>query len=76
MKEEDGSCNHIKCSFCGTDFCWLCLKEIGEFHYFRLVHYGTKSVYCFMDGFCAVAHLDVHSGESEHGLFVADGLSE
>ncbi|XP_065897865.1 E3 ubiquitin-protein ligase RNF19A-like [Dysidea avara] len=34
MKEEDGSCNHMKCSFCGTDFCWLCLREIGEFHYF------------------------------------------
>lgn len=41
LKEKDGSCNHMKCTFCGTDFCWLCLKEIGEFHYFRsvMVHY-------------------------------------
>lgn len=34
LKEKDGTCNHMKCTFCGTDFCWLCLKEIGEFHYF------------------------------------------
>lgn len=26
-KEEDGSCNQIKCTFCGFSFCWECLRE-------------------------------------------------
>ena len=34
-KVEDGSCNHIKCSVCGREFCWLCLREVTEMHFMR-----------------------------------------
>lgn len=27
---KDGGCNHIKCSFCGATFCWLCGQEIED----------------------------------------------
>lgn len=27
---KDGGCNHIKCSFCGCTFCWLCGKEVED----------------------------------------------
>jgi len=27
---KDGGCNHIKCSFCGGTFCWLCGKEVED----------------------------------------------
>jgi hypothetical protein len=27
---KDGGCNHIKCSFCGATFCWLCGKEVED----------------------------------------------
>jgi hypothetical protein len=30
---DDGSCNHITCSVCGCEFCWLCMKEISDLHY-------------------------------------------
>nr|XP_018897987.1 PREDICTED: E3 ubiquitin-protein ligase RNF19A-like [Bemisia tabaci] len=33
VKMDDGSCNHMTCSVCGAEFCWLCLKEIGDLHY-------------------------------------------
>lgn len=33
IKIDDGSCNHITCSVCGTEFCWLCLKQIGDLHF-------------------------------------------
>eukprot|EP00117_Sycon_ciliatum_P023200 scpid95740/ scgid19790/ E3 ubiquitin-protein ligase RNF19B; IBR domain-containing protein 3; Natural killer lytic-associated molecule; RING finger protein 19B len=33
MKANDGSCNHITCSVCGCDFCWLCLREIDDLHF-------------------------------------------
>lgn len=33
IKMNDGSCNHMTCSICGTEFCWLCLKEISDLHY-------------------------------------------
>jgi len=32
-KIKDGSCNHMTCSVCGTEFCWLCMKEITELHF-------------------------------------------
>ncbi|XP_014776760.1 E3 ubiquitin-protein ligase RNF19B [Octopus bimaculoides] len=32
-KMNDGSCNHMKCTVCGTEFCWLCMKEISDLHY-------------------------------------------
>lgn len=34
-KVEDGSCNHVKCSLCGREFCWLCLREVSEMHFMR-----------------------------------------
>ncbi|XP_076371195.1 E3 ubiquitin-protein ligase RNF19B-like isoform X2 [Tachypleus tridentatus] len=33
VKMEDGSCNHMTCSVCGTEFCWLCMNEITDLHY-------------------------------------------
>ncbi|XP_076241222.1 E3 ubiquitin-protein ligase RNF19A [Calliopsis andreniformis] len=33
MKMDDGSCNHMICSVCGAEFCWLCMKEISDLHY-------------------------------------------
>lgn len=33
IKMEDGSCNHMTCSVCGAEFCWLCMKEISDLHY-------------------------------------------
>lgn len=34
IKMNDGSCNHMTCSICETEFCWLCMKEITDLHYF------------------------------------------
>lgn len=33
VKMDDGSCNHMVCSVCGSEFCWLCMKEITDLHY-------------------------------------------
>uniref|UniRef100_A0A8R1HLH4 RBR-type E3 ubiquitin transferase n=2 Tax=Caenorhabditis japonica TaxID=281687 RepID=A0A8R1HLH4_CAEJA len=33
LKEDDGSCNHMVCTMCRAEFCWLCLKEINDLHY-------------------------------------------
>eukprot|EP00095_Tigriopus_kingsejongensis_P003360 maker-scaffold496_size155344-snap-gene-0.25 protein:Tk03360 transcript:maker-scaffold496_size155344-snap-gene-0.25-mRNA-1 annotation:"ring finger" len=33
VKMDDGSCNHMTCSICGAEFCWLCMKEISDLHY-------------------------------------------
>ncbi|XP_045180224.2 E3 ubiquitin-protein ligase RNF19B-like isoform X2 [Mercenaria mercenaria] len=33
VKENDGSCNHMTCTVCGAEFCWLCMKEISDLHY-------------------------------------------
>ena len=35
IKMDDGSCNHMTCSVCGSEFCWLCMKEISDLHYLR-----------------------------------------
>lgn len=32
-KMNDGSCNHMTCTVCGAEFCWLCMKEISDLHY-------------------------------------------
>jgi len=37
IKMDDGSCNHMTCAVCGAEFCWLCMKEISDLHYLRLV---------------------------------------
>uniref|UniRef100_A0A0K0FL72 RBR-type E3 ubiquitin transferase n=1 Tax=Strongyloides venezuelensis TaxID=75913 RepID=A0A0K0FL72_STRVS len=36
VKMNDGSCNHMNCAVCNTEFCWLCLKEISDLHYLSL----------------------------------------
>ncbi|KAL7638487.1 UNVERIFIED_CONTAM: hypothetical protein RMT77_011057 [Armadillidium vulgare] len=33
VKMDDGSCNHMTCSVCSAEFCWLCMKEISDLHY-------------------------------------------
>ncbi|KAF2358549.1 IBR domain, partial [Trinorchestia longiramus] len=33
VKMDDGSCNHMTCSVCGAEFCWLCMKEVSDLHY-------------------------------------------
>ncbi|XP_047098892.1 E3 ubiquitin-protein ligase RNF19A-like [Schistocerca piceifrons] len=33
VKMDDGSCNHMTCSLCCAEFCWLCMKEISDLHY-------------------------------------------
>lgn len=35
VKMNDGSCNHMVCSVCGAEFCWLCMKEVSDLHYLR-----------------------------------------
>lgn len=37
VKMDDGSCNHMSCAVCGAEFCWLCMKEVSDLHYLRLV---------------------------------------
>ena len=37
IKMDDGSCNHMTCAVCYSEFCWLCMKEISDLHYLRLV---------------------------------------
>ena len=37
IKLDDGTCNHMTCAVCGAEFCWLCMKEISDLHYLRLV---------------------------------------
>lgn len=31
VKENDGSCNHMHCTLCGAEFCWLCLKGTVQY---------------------------------------------
>ncbi|KAL3990973.1 IBR domain family protein [Acanthocheilonema viteae] len=33
VKMNDGSCNHMVCAMCSSQFCWLCLREINDLHY-------------------------------------------
>ncbi|KAJ6638021.1 E3 ubiquitin-protein ligase RNF19A [Pseudolycoriella hygida] len=33
VKMDDGSCNHMVCAVCGSEFCWLCMKVISDLHY-------------------------------------------
>lgn len=35
-RDDDGSCNQMKCNFCGYSFCWECLREWStECGYYR-----------------------------------------
>ena len=45
VKMDDGSCNHMVCAVCGSEFCWLCMKEISDLHYLSpsgCTFWGTK----------------------------------
>ncbi|CAO1433764.1 unnamed protein product [Diamesa tonsa] len=45
VKMDDGSCNHMVCAVCGSEFCWLCMKEITDLHYLSpsgCTFWGTK----------------------------------
>lgn len=33
IKMVDGSCNHMVCAVCGSEFCWLCMKVITDLHF-------------------------------------------
>lgn len=33
IKMDDGSCNHMVCAVCGSEFCWLCMKVITDLHF-------------------------------------------
>jgi len=35
VKMDDGSCNHMTCTVCAAEFCWLCMQEISDIHYLR-----------------------------------------
>lgn len=37
VKMDDGSCNHMVCAVCGSEFCWLCMKVISDLHYLRYI---------------------------------------
>jgi len=37
VKMDDGSCNHMTCTVCAAEFCWLCMQEISDIHYLRLL---------------------------------------
>lgn len=49
VKVEDGSCNHMVCCVCGAEFCWLCMKEVSDLHYLRLVHIHTPTTSFFIE---------------------------
>jgi len=45
-KVDDGTCNHVVCSQCSMSFCWLCLREVNDLHYFSpsgCTLYGKKT---------------------------------
>jgi len=55
VKMDDGSCNHMTCTVCAAEFCWLCMQEISDIHYLRhdsqnlLTYYftpGRTAEYC------------------------------
>lgn len=45
IKLDDGTCNHMTCSVCGAEFCWLCMKEITDLHYLRYVIFCAHCLY-------------------------------
>lgn len=45
VKMDDGSCNHMVCAVCGSEFCWLCMKVISDLHYLRYVMVKISSLF-------------------------------
>ena len=43
VTNKNGGCNHMKCHYCGKDWCWLC-KEIFVS---TEEHYGNRNSKCF-----------------------------
>ena len=66
IKMDDGSCNHMTCAVCGGEFCWLCMKEISDLHYLRLV-FRLKSMYI---NFCLI-----YKGQSRSVVLAYSSLS-
>jgi hypothetical protein len=55
--EKNGGCNHMHCSSCNKDWCWLCGYEMGPGHYDEVVglcpgthflNYAIKNTYTFV----------------------------
>ncbi len=34
-KQNDGTCNSMKCTVCHTNFCWLCMQPVSGMHFMR-----------------------------------------
>ena len=46
--EKNEGCNHMKCSNCGTDFCWVCGK-LGSYHKdCEFVQSSCKGILCLL----------------------------
>ena len=43
VTNKNGGCNHIKCNYCGKDWCWLC----QEIFISTEEHYGDRNSRCF-----------------------------
>lgn len=73
VKMDDGSCNHMVCAVCGSEFCWLCMKEISDLHYLRLVScHRCRFIECpvvigLILIFYVTVHLVAHSGARNRG---------
>ena len=43
VTNKNGGCNHMKCNYCGKDWCWLCQKIFDSTE----EHYGNRNNKCF-----------------------------
>ena len=43
VTNKNGGCNHIKCHYCGKDWCWLCQEIFATTE----EHYGNRNSKCF-----------------------------
>ena len=72
VKMDDGSCNHMTCAVCGSEFCWLCMKEISGLHYLspsgEIYLSFILMLHLIKDRFTTNSHIqDALSGERSHG---------
>lgn len=42
--EKDDGCNHIRCSVCGNEWCWLCGAKYTKHHYSFLNPFGCSGL--------------------------------
>ena len=53
--EKNEGCNHITCTYCKYEFCWLCMQEYNSNHYKLSSNcFGLQNVNyeCFSNRFC------------------------